>query len=244
MSIPARMGTPPNKPRMTARTPRAEISVVELCSMAHVPVWDVRPREERCSLPGYIPGSRSVPLSLADAMALPWGAIAQTSPYVVLVCLSGRRSGEICRELRATGQHCALQLGGGVLEWQASGLALCVPNVVEPEEWATVTSLGELRRAVSAWFLAEAVLLHEANNEGFVSPHLLVEHVLAAPEALSSFERAMTTLDLLAENARRLAHPTDRLAANLSACRSTLERLEQTGAFGCGEPPRFSSQRP
>lgn len=244
MSASARMGTPPRKPRLTSRPPRVEVSVAELCAMPDVPVWDVRPWEERCSLLGYIPGSRSVPMSVADALELPWDAIAQSSPHVVLVCLSGRRSGEICRQLRALGQGCVLQLSGGVLEWQASGLALCVPNTPEPEEWASITSLDELRRAVSAWFLAEAVLSHEATNEAFVSPTLLVERVLASPEALSSLEQALVTLDLLAENARRLAHPTERLAANLSACRSTLERLARMGAFGPCVRPRYVSQRP
>jgi rhodanese-related sulfurtransferase len=198
-----------------------------------VPVWDVRPFSERLAEPCYIPGSRSVVMDARQAMALPWHKILSTVPYVVLVCLTGRRTGVIASELWAAGQERVLQLQGGILEWQAGGLPLIVPPAQALPEWANVDSLEDLRRAATACFVAESVWLSEVRrNEAFVNPKLLVESVLHEPGALDTVERALCTLDLLAENMRRLGHPVDRLGSTVNALRSAIERLGQNGVIG------------
>lgn len=232
MTSSSRLGLPPIKPKAASGThaPRQrEVSVLEIAAMPHVPVWDVRPYAERNQAPGYIPGSRSAPMTTSDAVSLPWQKIVEEAPCLVLVCLSGRRSGDIVDQLWAAGQERVLQLRGGVLEWQASGLSLCEPFGPEPPDWAAVQTLDDFKREVIACFVAESVWLHTAlAGPEFVSPKSLVERVLAQPQALSSFDGALATLDLLAENLRRIGHPIDRLGSNLSAMRSVLFRLHQT----------------
>jgi rhodanese-related sulfurtransferase len=232
----SRLGSPPEKPKTAARgelsLPRGEVSVLDVLNMPDVALWDVRPYQERIAEPGYIPGSRSVCMTTRDAMGLPWNKITDWTPCVVLVCLSGRRSGSIAAELWAAGHERVLQLRGGILEWLAVGLPLCVPSAPEPEDWAAVASLDEFRREATSCFVAEAILSYgTSSNEEFVSPKLLMDRVFAESDALASFDRALLTLDLLAENARRLGHPMDRLAANLSVMRTVLQRLEQHGQF-------------
>lgn len=108
---------------------------------------DMRPREERTSELGFLPGSLVLPLGrdlrrFAEQMA----HLSSEGP-IALTCVSGRRSGEAIAALApliGPIQH----LEGGLLAWGASGFPLCYP---EPDPRASFLGSGELRSS----FLAE-----------------------------------------------------------------------------------------
>ena len=189
-----------------------------------VPVWDVRPLDERNAEPGFIPGSRSVPLTRDNILELPWQDIAQETGGIVLCCLSGRRSGALVTELQLAGYSGIVSLDGGVLGWLESGQALCTPAPEEPEEHFHITRVEQLSRAVMSCFIAEASR-SQADEEASDHAGELVSRIFGRPGSVSSYERTLDTLDLLGENARRWGHPIERIAQNLNAMRATANRL-------------------
>ncbi len=78
-----------------------------------VELIDVREQSEYRS--GHVPGSRNLPLSRFDPAHLP------RDRKVVLICLSGARSGGALRRLRQAGFENALHFQGGVSMWRTLG---------------------------------------------------------------------------------------------------------------------------
>ncbi len=221
---------PPPKPIGSGR-PRpleTEIHPIHLAISGRIPIWDIRPRHERAAEPGFIPGSRSVPMDPVSARHLPWQTLLEQHDLIALVCLSGRRSEAIVTALQNAAVRGVLHVTGGILAWQGEGFPLCVQHGVEPDEYRTVTCLQQLPRAVLSCFVAESV--QSQSDDGFLDPKQLVDQVFAQPEALTSFDRARDALDLLGENARRLGHPIEHIAANLNGMRALVERLERSAA--------------
>lgn len=77
---------------------------------------DVREADEFAS--GHVAGARNMPLSRFDPAALP------TDRRVVLICLSGARSGRALRQARAAGRKDVAHYSGGVSGWRREGGAL------------------------------------------------------------------------------------------------------------------------
>ncbi|HMN72149.1 MAG TPA: rhodanese-like domain-containing protein [Rhodoblastus sp.] len=78
-----------------------------------VDLVDVREQGEYRN--GHVPGSRNVPLSRFDPAHLP------RDRKVVLICLSGARSGTALRHLRKAGFENAVHFQGGVSMWRTLG---------------------------------------------------------------------------------------------------------------------------
>lgn len=67
---------------------------------------------------GHVAGASNMPLSRFDAAALP------REKKVVLICLSGMRSGRALRQAQAAGLTDVRHFAGGVSGWRAAGGAL------------------------------------------------------------------------------------------------------------------------
>ena len=233
-----RSNGPPPKPPGSGR-PRpleSEVHAIQLALSGHIPIWDIRPQQERCGLPGFIPGSRCVPMEPTTVHAIPWESLLTQHRVIALTCLSGRRSEAVVSLLRAQGTQGVIHLTGGILAWQAEGFPLCIPEPVEPEEYRTVATLRQLPRAVLSCFVAESVQSQTSFIAGgLVDPKRLVSDAFEQSGALTSFDGARDALDLLAENARRLGHPIEHIASNLNSMRATVRRIEIADAHPTAE---------
>lgn len=78
-----------------------------------VDLVDVREPGEYRS--GHVPGSINMPLSAFDPAALP------RDKRVVLICLSGGRSGRALAQLRQAGVETVVHFEGGVSLWKSLG---------------------------------------------------------------------------------------------------------------------------
>jgi rhodanese-related sulfurtransferase len=67
---------------------------------------------------GHVAGAKNMPLSRFKAEHLPNGK------KVVLICLSGARSGNALRQAQAAGRTDVVHFAGGVSGWRAAGGAL------------------------------------------------------------------------------------------------------------------------
>ncbi len=216
---------PPPKPECWQRTfCETSLSVEQVIHAHQLPIWDVRPLDERLAEPGFIPSSRSVPLSRETVLELPWDDIVAESGGIVLCCLSGKRSGALVTTLQAAGYSRVVSLCGGVLAWAAEGYGLCAPSPAEPEEHQDIERIDQLFRAVMSCFIAESAQSRIDYDAGLDASEV-VARIFGRPGALGSFERTLDTLDLLGENARRMGHPVERIASNLDAMRATALRL-------------------
>ena len=72
-------------------------------------------REQREYRGGNVPGSKNLPLSRFDPAHLP------RDRKIVLICLSGARSGSALRHLRQAGFENVVHFQGGVSMWRTLG---------------------------------------------------------------------------------------------------------------------------
>lgn len=225
MPVTSNRALPPPKPECWQRSVCETILTVEQVVVAHqLPIWDIRPFEERLAEPGFIPSSRSVPLCRETVLDLPWDDVLSESGGIVLCCLSGKRSGALVSMLQVAGYSGVVSLYGGLLAWAAEGYELCVPSPAEPEEHKEIIRVEQLFRAVMSCFIAESAQSRIDGDAGLDASEI-VASIFGRPGALGSYERTLDTLDLLGENARRMGHPIDRIASNLDAMRATALRL-------------------
>ncbi len=81
-------------------------------------VVDVRERDEVAASPGVVAGAEVVPLGELDPAAADWDRYAP----VLLVCRSGRRSGQAAARLEAMHFAHVASMRGGMLAWAEAGL--------------------------------------------------------------------------------------------------------------------------
>jgi rhodanese-related sulfurtransferase len=85
-----------------------------------VRVVDVREPHEFVGELGHVPGSELVPMHSVLAHAMAWDREAP----LLLVCRSGGRSGMVAQALIRAGFTRVMNLAGGMLAWNAAGLAV------------------------------------------------------------------------------------------------------------------------
>lgn len=176
-------------------------------------ILDVRPRDERMSDLGFIPGSRWVP---EDRIRTdPFAVVEELEGHrgVVLACLSGRRSAELVPIMRAVGVPRVRNLAGGLLAWGAE-LPLCR----FPSESGPLLAPEEAKRRILACFVAESIenALDNALDDGF-DPKAMVDAAVdrGFAEHLIPREAWQAVIDELAVTARRRGHPLDHIAGNV-----------------------------
>lgn len=81
---------------------------------------DVREPHEFVGELGHVPGSELVPMQSVLAQAMSWDREAP----LLLVCRSGGRSGMVAQALTRAGFARVMNLAGGMLAWNAAGLAV------------------------------------------------------------------------------------------------------------------------
>ena len=103
--------TPPQVPEVDPLRARR---LIDLGALA----LDVREPDEYAA--GHVSGSRLIPLGvLARHLAeLP------RDRDIVVVCRSGRRSGEAVQQMQRVGFDKAVNLAGGMIAWRAAGLPI------------------------------------------------------------------------------------------------------------------------
>lgn len=192
-------------------------------------IVDVRGRPERSAGVGFIPGSRMFPADvlLADVSLLS-DAYSRDTP-IALVCLSGRRSRELCPRLREAGFTRVGSVAGGVLGWRAAGLPACAVEPPDPASVPTVPALSRFPRVLAACFLASTAE-HAGPDPTWdgLDPVQAVRHILAEEQrgaAAPSPAAIERTLDRLAEMARLRGFPLDVIQANVDGMTEALRRL-------------------
>lgn len=98
--------------------------VVQLMNREKAAVVDVREPDEFAS--GHIVGARNIPLGQLEAQLA--GAVKNKQAPLVLVCLSGARSGRALSIAKRLGYEQASSLSGGMKAWTAANL----PVVAKP----------------------------------------------------------------------------------------------------------------
>lgn len=88
--------------------------------LGEVRIIDVREQHEYSGELGHIRGAELVPLATLPAKARGW----DTNEDIVLVCRSGGRSGAASRQLVQMGFTRVMNLRGGMLAYNAAGLAV------------------------------------------------------------------------------------------------------------------------
>ncbi|MDI1449788.1 rhodanese-like domain-containing protein [Polyangium sp. 6x1] len=77
---------------------------------------DVREPSELVGDLGHVAGVENVPLARLDEAAL------RKDEPLVLVCRSGRRSGQAAAALSVAGYSCVMNMAGGMIAWNEAGL--------------------------------------------------------------------------------------------------------------------------
>jgi rhodanese-related sulfurtransferase len=193
---------------------------------------DVRPPAEREGDIGFPPGSRAFAAEDVGALAEALEAAYPERP-IVLLCLSGRRSGEVALQLQERGMARASSLAGGVLAWRAAGLPTVGVEEPDPEDVPVVDSAEELPRAVIACFVAETVEVAldrgDDMDDGLedVDPVEEVEALFAPAISAHPLDKRglYAALDQLAELARFRGHPLERIASNVDRMRRAIDGL-------------------
>jgi len=107
--------TPVRSPGGTAELAPAEVRA-NACKLR---IIDVREADELDDPLGVIAGAEHVPARRLAVEALSW----DRDEPLLLVCRSGRRSGQATRELETLGFSRVASMTGGMLAWQAAGFA-------------------------------------------------------------------------------------------------------------------------
>ena len=189
-----------------------EISASDVADRRELRLLDIRPRAERWSGIGVIPGSVS-PRHGLDAEI---HAHLQKGVPVVLCCMSGRRS---LVEAERLAEGSVLSLAGGMLAWQANGLPAAAiggdfnPIVSSP---AAPPELVTLRRALMSCFVAEVV----ETAEGTIDPLPLLEECFSRVGVRSedaTIGELVGVVEWAAARSRQLGSDYERIAGNMQS---------------------------
>lgn len=97
-----------------------DVSPQDVRLPADVRLVDVREPHEFVGELGHVPGSELVPMNAVLAQAMSWDREAP----LLLICRSGGRSGMVAQALGRAGFTRVMNLAGGMLAWNAAGLAV------------------------------------------------------------------------------------------------------------------------
>ncbi len=200
---------------------------------ASVALIDVRDRDEREGVIGFIPGSRSFPAAQLRADPLPLLDAYPPGMRFVLVCLSGRRSASLVATFLERGFDRVSNLEGGVLAWQAAGLPMC--GVQEPPEESIphVATIDDLPRRIISCFVAEAAEAALDSGVGPIDddPKSIAEALLASAKSDEGLSPAavLDALERLGEIARFRGHPLSNIARNLDVMRAAVRPFLRDG---------------
>lgn len=201
-----------------------EISARDAANHRELRLVDIRPRFERWSGIGVIPGS----VSPRDGLDAEVQAHLQSDVPVVLCCMSGRRS---LAEAERLAEGSVFSLAGGMLAWQADGLpAVATAGDFNPivSSHAVPPELASLRRALMSCFVAEVV----ETAAGAIDPLPLLEECFAlvgvrAEEA--TVGDLVGVVEWAAARSRELGNDYDRIAGNMQSFLDQMQPLVATG---------------
>lgn len=194
---------------------------------------DVRERDEREGILGFIPGSRSFPAAQLAADPSPLLASYPPGMPFVLICLSGKRSARLAATLMERGIEQISNLGGGVLGWQAAGLPMC--GIADPPDELVprVARIEDLPRRIISCFVAEAAEAALDSGVGPLDddPRSIVESFLDAAKSEYGLHPAavLEVLERLGEIARFRGVPLAHIARNLDAMRAAVRPFMHAG---------------
>jgi len=140
--------------------------------LAGVPLIDLRePHEQALGMPE---GAQALPRSRLEAD--PAAALSETGSEVMLICASGRRSGECAALLSARGYNRLVQVEGGMQAWRAAGLPMVLPEpgqVEFYERYARHLRLSEVGEAGQRRLEASTIALIGAGGLGSPAAYYL-----------------------------------------------------------------------
>src|SRR5262249_21822464 len=186
---------------------------------AGVTIVDVREQVEWDA--GHIPGAVFIPLGqLANEIE---AAGPDKGAELILQCRSGARSGRGTELLQALGYTNVVNMAGGILDWQASGLPIEAPQTLTPAQQARYSRhllIPEVGTAGQAKLLDSKVLMIGAGG-------------LGSPAALYLAAAGVGTMGIVdfdvveASNLQRqVIHSTERLGVKkVDSARQTIEAL-------------------
>ncbi len=181
------------------------VTPAELVAQRQLPIYDIRPEEERFGELGWIPGSLHVPSELVRSFK----ARNHASTPVVLACVSGRRSRELAIDLAAQGVE-VVDLAGGLLAWAVEH-PICTVPVVAPT--VDALPLDAFVRQVRSCFVVEAVESGALEAEA-VDPLAALQAVFDDIEPVT-LRALWSRLDKLAFVAWQAGHRVDFIAEHV-----------------------------
>ncbi len=198
--------------------PRA-LSEERLCTILDIRGWD-----ERHGDIGFIPGSRwrGEIVDLGEPRSY-LGALDPTCK-TVLVCLSGRRSAVLQRQLHDMGRRDIQNLEGGMLRWCADRLPTSGTTIPLEKDMPKIDSLADFPRVVRSCFVAEWAMVVEEDLG--MDPLEVVDEIIGKVVASAdvSLETVLQAVDGLAELARRNGHPMENIANNIDRMNAAARR--------------------
>lgn len=147
----------------------------QLINARHSVLVDIRPIDERMEGIGFVPGSLSVPMHEPAHV----DRLMQAATYgkgLILICQSGRRSGELLKAL----DHSAFSvpvdhLDGGLMAWMRADLPVCTLNDL-PERSDSIEAFWSEFRACFVGQMVENIL----DFELALDPMALLERCVVA----------------------------------------------------------------
>lgn len=207
-----------------------ELQPQDIAEYTDLRVIDIREPDERHNGIGFIPGSRHVAGQDIDETVARLIALYGSETPMVLFCMSGRRSLEVAAAMVKEGYSQVFNLSGGVLGWMAQGFPTCAS--LDDDGIASdhaPSSIEEFIRELSSCFVAETV--ENAINRDIevpMDPRGYISGVVSEELSRSSQsprDALFTTLDRVAETAREMGHPLERMAKNVNKMHALIERL-------------------
>jgi len=192
-------------------------------------VIDIRPWDERHGTEiGYIPGSISIPLDPVNLDLDTHHALFERAS-IVLVCLSGRRSAEVCAAFGMRLGVPVAHLAGGMLEWKAEGLPTCGIGRQPLRPVPAITSLESVPRMVASCFVGELVevALDQSDEDDDDVDFMRVLRRCFELEGVAwdqpSAYGLMRVLDRAASVSRRFGNDLGRIRENLDSFTQALQ---------------------
>lgn len=186
---------------------------------------DIRPRAERKSAVGFIPGSRSLSSEEINANPSMLDAIDPNGTFV-FVCATGRRSAVLAESLGARVRSTVATLDGGTVGWGAAGFPLCGIEEAPSSNVPSIPSPSKFGRALLACFAAETAENSLDGRGKQLDPAAVIDAAIkdacAKGMCAECMERA---LDTVAEHARRSGFPLARIQENVDAFMVAIARL-------------------